>query len=78
MYPAAQDRSQNRGFAFVEFACHREAAMARRQLMHDKLFMWNKEICVDWAQPETQVEPEIMDQVHSPRKKTRQRRIVNH
>ncbi|GAV02107.1 hypothetical protein RvY_12711-2 [Ramazzottius varieornatus] len=63
MYPAVHDKSKNRGFAFVEFGSHREAALARRQLMHDRVTIWNKEICVDWAQPEAEVEPEVMDQV---------------
>ncbi|OQV15747.1 APOBEC1 complementation factor [Hypsibius exemplaris] len=63
MYPAVQDRTKNRGFAFVEFASHREAAIARRQLMREKVQLWGKEICVDWAQPEGEVEQDVMNQV---------------
>ena len=51
------------GFAFVEFSSHREAAIARRQLMRDRVQLWGKEICVDWAQPEGEVEPDVMSQV---------------
>lgn len=63
MYPSVSDRGRNRGFAFVEFASHRHAAIARRQLMKEKLSLWGKDICVDWAQPEAEVEPETMAQV---------------
>ena len=33
IYPSANDKSKNRGFAFVEYDTHRSAAMARRKLL---------------------------------------------
>lgn len=65
MYQDVQDKRKNRGFAFVEFPSHREAAMVRRQMMREKLSLWGKEICVDWAQPEPEVDRNVMNQVSS-------------
>lgn len=52
LYPNAQDKTQNRGFIFVEFKDHRAAAMARRKLIPGKVMLWDHEIVVDWADPE--------------------------
>ena len=40
-------------------------AIARRQLMRERVTLWGKEMCVDWAQPEAEVDQEIMDQVRT-------------
>ena len=63
VYPSAQDKTKNRGFAFVEYTTHRDAAMARRKLMTGKIQLWGHQIAVDWAEPEQEVDEEIMDQV---------------
>ncbi|XP_022805999.1 APOBEC1 complementation factor-like isoform X2 [Stylophora pistillata] len=63
VYPSAQDKTKNRGFAFVEYSSHRDAAMARRKLMTGKIQLWGHQIAVDWAEPEQEVDEEIMDQV---------------
>ncbi|XP_032219249.1 probable RNA-binding protein 46 isoform X2 [Nematostella vectensis] len=63
VYPSAQDKTKNRGFAFVEYISHRDAAMARRKLMTGKIQLWGHQIAVDWAEPEQEVDQEIMDQV---------------
>ncbi|XP_065653753.1 probable RNA-binding protein 46 isoform X1 [Hydra vulgaris] len=63
VYPSATDKSKNRGFAFVEYNCHRSAAMARRKLMNGKIQLWGHPIAVDWAEPEQDVDEDIMDQV---------------
>lgn len=63
VYPSATDKSKNRGFAFVEYESHRSAAMARRKLMNGKIQLWGHPIAVDWAEPEQEVDEEIMDQV---------------
>ncbi|XP_015764160.1 PREDICTED: probable RNA-binding protein 46 [Acropora digitifera] len=63
VYPSAQDKTKNRGFAFVEYNSHRAAAMARRKLMSGKIQLWGHQIAVDWAEPEQEVDEEIMDQV---------------
>lgn len=63
VYPSAQDKTKNRGFAFVEYSSHRDAAMARRKLMTGKIQLWGHQIAVDWAEPEQEVDEEIMNQV---------------
>ncbi|XP_020913139.2 APOBEC1 complementation factor [Exaiptasia diaphana] len=63
VYPSAQDKTKNRGFAFVEYSSHRDAAMARRKLMSGKIQLWGHQIAVDWAEPEQEVDQDIMDQV---------------
>ncbi|XP_063980653.1 probable RNA-binding protein 46 [Diachasmimorpha longicaudata] len=65
LYPNAQDRTQNRGFIFVEFKDHRSAAMARRQLMPGRITLWDHEVAVDWADPEPgdPVDEDVMETV---------------
>ena len=63
VYPSASDKSKNRGFAFVEYDSHRSAAMARRKLMNNRIQLWGHNIAVDWAEPELEVDEEIMSQV---------------
>ena len=57
------DKAKNRGFAFVEYVNHRAASKARRKLIPDRVTLWGKEIAVDWALPESQVDLEIMSRV---------------
>ena len=52
-------------FAFVEYESHRSAAMARRKLMNGRVQLWGHHIAVDWAEPELEVDEEIMAQVES-------------
>lgn len=63
VYPSAADKTKNRGFAFVEYESHKSAAMARRKLLPGKIQLWNQPIAVDWAEPEVDVDDEIMAQV---------------
>ncbi|XP_022243964.1 probable RNA-binding protein 46 isoform X2 [Limulus polyphemus] len=63
VYSHVEDKSKNRGFAFVEFENHKAAAIARRKLMNGKFQMWNHDIAVDWAEPEREVDEEIMSKV---------------
>ena len=63
VYPSASDKTKNRGFAFVEYESHRSAAMARRKLMNGRVDLWGHNIAVDWAEPELEVDEEIMAQV---------------
>ena len=54
---------KNRGFCFVEYQSHYDAAMARRR-MGDSFTLWGKhEVRVDWADPEPEVDEETMSQV---------------
>lgn len=60
VYPTAHDKTKNRGFAFVEYSNHKAAAMARRKLLPGRIQLWGHQIAVDWAEPETEVDEEIM------------------
>ncbi|CAG7786498.1 unnamed protein product [Allacma fusca] len=55
-YPSAQDKTKNRGFAFVEYDSHKTAAMARRKMIPGKVTLWGQDVCVDWAEPEPEVQ----------------------
>ncbi|XP_038052911.1 APOBEC1 complementation factor-like isoform X2 [Patiria miniata] len=63
VYPSATDKTKNRGFAFVEFENHRAAAMARRKLIPGRIQLWGHQIMVDWAEPERDVDEDIMKTV---------------
>ncbi|CAM2701533.1 unnamed protein product [Rotaria socialis] len=63
VYPSAHDKTKNRGFAFVEYESHRSAAMARRKLLPGKIQLWGHQIAVDWAEPETEVDEDVMANV---------------
>ncbi len=63
VYPSASDKTKNRGFAFVEYESHRAAAMARRKLIPGRIQLWGHPIAVDWAEPEQDVDEEIMSKV---------------
>ncbi|XP_011616481.1 probable RNA-binding protein 46 isoform X2 [Takifugu rubripes] len=63
MYPSSTDKSRNRGFAFVEYKSHKAAAMARRKLIPGTFQLWGQSIQVDWAEPEKDVEEEVMQRV---------------
>jgi len=63
VYPSAADKSKNRGFAFIEYQTHKQAAQARRKLMPGKIQLWNHQIAVDWAEPEIDIDDEVMAKV---------------
>ena len=56
-------KTKNRGFAFVEYVNHRAASKARRKLIPERVQLWGKDICVDWAEPENEIEEDIMSKV---------------
>ena len=60
VYPSATDKAKNRGFAFVEYESHRAAAMARRKLIPGRIQLWGHPIAVDWAEPEQEVDEDVM------------------
>uniref|UniRef100_A0A5K3FHJ4 Apobec1 complementation factor n=1 Tax=Mesocestoides corti TaxID=53468 RepID=A0A5K3FHJ4_MESCO len=62
-YPSVADKTKNRGFAFVEYESHKAAAMARRKLIPGRIQPWGQQIAVDWAEPEREVNEEIMSKV---------------
>ncbi|XP_050730282.1 probable RNA-binding protein 46 isoform X1 [Eriocheir sinensis] len=64
LYPCVNDRTKNRGYAFVEYTSHKAAAMARRKLFSGRLLLWGSaEVKVDWAEPEHSVDSETMAKV---------------
>ena len=63
VYPSTNDKTKNRGFAFVEYESHRSAAMARRKLLPGTIQLWGQQIAVDWAEPENQVDEDVMANV---------------
>ncbi|KAI1291943.1 APOBEC1 complementation factor [Halotydeus destructor] len=63
VHPLYKDKSKNRGYAFVEYANHRAAAMARRKLLPGKYPIFECEIQVDWADPEIEVDEQVMQNV---------------
>lgn len=63
VYPSLHDKTKNRGFAFVEYENHRAAAMARRKLIPGRIQLWSHQIMVDWAEPEEDVDEDIMKNV---------------
>ena len=65
VYPSITDKTKNRGFAFVEYESHRSAAMARRKLLPGRIQLWGQPIAVDWAEPEQEVDEDVMTKVTS-------------
>ncbi|XP_031695024.1 putative RNA-binding protein 46, partial [Anarrhichthys ocellatus] len=63
VYPSSTDKSKNRGFAFVEYESHKAAATARRKLIPETFQLWGHSIQVDWAEPEKDVDQEVMQRV---------------
>lgn len=63
VYPSVADKTKNRGFTFVEYESHRSAAMARRKLLPGRIQLWGQPIAVDWAEPEQEVDEEVMSKV---------------
>ncbi|VDK58884.1 unnamed protein product, partial [Anisakis simplex] len=63
VYPSITDKSRNRGFAFVEYQDHKTAAHARKKFIQQPLVLWGKVACIDWAEPEQQVDSDIMENV---------------
>ncbi len=64
LYQSQTDKSKTRGYAFVEYESHRAAALARRKLVPGRIYLLGQEIeKVDWAEPENEVDEEIMNKV---------------
>ncbi|TPP60956.1 A1CF [Fasciola gigantica] len=63
VYPSVADKTKNRGFAFVEYENHKAAAMARRKLIPGRIHLWGHQIAVDWAEPEREVDEDVMSKV---------------
>ena len=66
VYPDVRDKSRNRGFAFVEFDTHRDAAMARRRFIAAGVQLWGLPLAIDWAEPEPELDDDTMSKVRLP------------
>lgn len=56
-------KKRNRGFAFLEYASHKDASMARRKLNSGNVRVWNCEVAVDWAEPQEEPDEKTMQSV---------------
>ena len=56
-------KKKNRGFAFLEFATHKDASTARRKLGSGHSRVWNCDIIVDWAEPQDEPDEKTMQSV---------------
>lgn len=62
IYYSLSDKTQNRGFCFVEYENHRAACLARRRFFTTGIPEW-PDIVIDWAIPEEDVDEEVMKSV---------------
>lgn len=63
LYDSLEKKGRNRGYGFVEFENHRQAAIARKQLTPSNFFLWEQEVIIDWAEPLPVLTPEEMKTV---------------
>lgn len=64
VYMSSEDKSKNRGFAFLEYENHQAASLARRRLASGRVKVWNVHIVtVDWAEPQDEPDDETMSKV---------------
>lgn len=64
VYMSAEDSTRNRGFAFLEFETHKDAAQARRRLMGGRVKVWGHVVpTCDWADPQEEPDEETMAKV---------------
>lgn len=64
MYFSAEDKNKNRGFAFLDFATHKDAAQARRKLQSGRIKVFGHITpAVDWADSMDEPDDEVMSKV---------------
>lgn len=56
-------KKKNRGFAFLDYANHKMASAALRQMTRARLHIWGLEIILNWAQPQEEPNEETMSRV---------------
>lgn len=65
VYISSEDKTKNRGFAFLEFTTHKDASTARRRLGSGKIKVFgNITPTVDWAEPVHEPDEETMAKVN--------------
>lgn len=60
---AEKEQQKNRGFAFLDYDCHKSASTAKRKLQSGRVKVWNCDIIVDWADPVEEPDDETMSKV---------------
>lgn len=64
VYISSEDKTKNRGFAFLEFDSHKDASLARRRLMSGRIKVFgNITPTVDWADPIHEPDEDVMSKV---------------
>ncbi len=64
VYISSEDKTKNRGFAFLQYESHKAASLARRRLMSGKIRVFgNITPTVDWADPQEEPDDEVMQKV---------------
>ena len=63
VYLSVSNKSKNRGYAFVEYDSRRSAAVARGKLRNNRIQLWGHDVTVDWAEPQVEMDEEVMSQV---------------
>lgn len=64
MYRSYTQRAHNRGFVFIEFKTHEDAARFRAKYINN-LKLWDTSLVIDWSVPIPEVDKEIMKNVSS-------------
>jgi heterogeneous nuclear ribonucleoprotein R len=57
------DKKKNRGFCFVDFDTHKNASAAKRKLASARVRVFNRDIAVDWADPDEEPDDVTMSEV---------------
>lgn len=62
MYRSYTKRDQNRGFVFIEFQTHDDAARFRARFVNN-LILWNSPVVIDWSVPIPEVDDYVIETV---------------
>jgi len=54
---------KNRGFAFLDYDSHKNAAAAKRKMESGQVAAWGRQFVVSWAEPQEEPDPEVMAKV---------------
>ena len=64
IYPNNEDSTlKNRGFAFLEYDCHKSAVKAKQRIRNPGQRVFGVEVTASWAEPQDEPDEEIMSKV---------------
>ena len=69
-------KKKNRGFAFLEYASHKDASVAKRKIGSGRTRIWGCDIIVDWADPLEEPDEETMAKVSGNSCYKREHRLI--